>query len=131
MDLIIPKIEMNADLRHVFDELLSAPQHKLEHGPVKAWRDFDHYVYGFIDSKSYMPVAVVEASGRPRCTPGWWINSALRGRGLGNDVIDLLADYLKKDGVEEIGPIPIDGKYYLQSAKLAARLRNHFTTPRT
>jgi hypothetical protein len=37
---LIPKVEMTADLRREFDELLSAPQHKLDHGPVNAWWDF-------------------------------------------------------------------------------------------
>ena len=125
-------MEMNADIRRAFDELLTAPQHALDRGPVNAWMTFDRYVYGFIDSTSGIPVAVVEASGRPISSPGWWINSELRGSGLGNEVIDLLANYLKSDGVCGIGLIPIDtykGQYNVQSKKLAIRLRRHFETP--
>ena len=75
-----------------------------------------------------MPVAIAEASGHP-ASPGWWIDSKYRGQGLGNELVDLLAEHLKAEGVTNIGRIPIDthlGSYNTASSKLVQRLRRHF-----
>lgn len=130
--ILVPKAMMIPDLKQRFDDLVSLPCHASDRGPLKVWGGFEQYLYGFIDSDSQDPVAIAEASGRPIATPGWWITSECRGRGLGKQMIDLLAAYLMKDGVTGLGSIPIDtyaGHYHVQSAKLAARLRRHFLAP--
>ena len=98
-------------------------------GPVKAWRAYSRYLYGFLYLASGQPIAIAEASGRPVSKPGWWIDLDLRGKGFGNELVDLLAAELLADGVTTIGTTPIQtpqGRYDTQSGMLVLRLRAHF-----
>ena len=100
-----------------------------ECGPIKAWFAYKQFLYAFILLDGNSPIAIAEASGRPVSAPGWWIDPDYRGQGYGNELVDLLAQYLRADGVTKIGRIPIqtpNGKYDEQSSRLVMRLRSHF-----
>jgi len=100
-----------------------------ECGPVKAWHAYKQYLYAFVLLDSKTPIAIAEASGRPVSAPGWWIDPDYRGQGYGNELIELLALHMQKDGVTGIGSIPIqtpNGKYDEQSRRLVVRLRSYF-----
>jgi len=100
-----------------------------ECGPVRAWYGYTHYLYAFVPAESQAPIAIAEASGRPASSPGWWIDPKFRSQGYGNELIDLLAEYLRADGVTTIMPILIQtpgGKYDTQSRRLALRLLSYF-----
>lgn len=98
--------------------------------PIKAWYAFRQYLYAFVLLDSKIPVAIAAASGRPVSAPGWWIDPDYRNQGYGNELVDLLAQYLRADGVTDIGTIPIqtpNGKYDEQSKCLVLRLRSYFS----
>lgn len=98
-------------------------------GPLKSWRAYPRYLYGFLDLASVQPIAIAEASGRPVSKPGWWIDIDFRGKGYGNELVDLLAAELLADVVTTIGSIPIQtpqGRYDTQPRMLVLRLRAHF-----
>jgi RimJ/RimL family protein N-acetyltransferase len=100
-----------------------------DYGPPRVWHKHQAFLYAFLHKELKVPIAIAEASVRPRATAGWWVDSQFRGQGYGNEVVDLLATYLKADGVTEIGSIPIDthlGKYNERSIKLAQRFRARF-----
>ena len=107
----------------------SADANEGESGPVRAWRNYQRYLYAFVDTTTGYPIAVAEASGRPTSSPGWWIAPEHRSKGYGYELVDLLAMHLKIDGVTAIGTILIQtpgGAYDDRSRKLEARLRTHF-----
>lgn len=100
-----------------------------ECGPIYAWNNFTRYLYAFLTVDGKTPIAIATASGRPISSPGWWVDPGCRGQNYGNELVDLLARYLKSDGVTEIGDIPIQtpsGQYDAQSQQLVKRLRSHF-----
>ena len=108
---------------------LSLKLHKNDLGPPVVWNTYTNGLFAFFDQDSQRLVALVEASGQDAVRPGWWVDSAFRGKGYGNEVIDLLAALLKSRGVTSIGPIAItthQQEYDVPSTKLAKRLRKHF-----
>lgn len=100
-----------------------------ECGPIRAWKAYPNFLYALVLVQANTVIGLVEASGRPRSGPGWWIDPRFRGKCFGNELIDLLAIRLKQDGVTGLLPMPIQtpgSKYDSQSSKLVARLRAHF-----
>jgi acyl-coenzyme A thioesterase PaaI-like protein len=129
---LIQKEELTPEQLRKLDERL---QYSIkldgECGPVRAWHTYTRYLYAFIHIQDEMVIAIAEASGRPSSSPGWWIDPHYRGQGYGNELVDLLAENLRTDGVTKIMPISIqtpDGKYDTQSRLLVDRLRGHFHT---
>ena len=113
-----------------FDERLQASV-RLEGGcgPVQAWYTYRRYLYGFVSVVDQQSIAIAEASGRPESSPGWWVDPACRSMGYGYELVDLLAEHLRSDGVTSIGRILIQTpghKYDTQSSKLVVRLRGYF-----
>lgn len=113
-----------------FDERLQASVH-LEGlcGPIQAWYRYQRYLYGFVSVVDQEPIAIAEASGRPVSSPGWWVDPACRSMGYGYELVDLLAEHLRGDGVTSIGRVLIrtpGHKYDAQSSKLVSFLRAYF-----
>lgn len=101
-----------------------------ECGPIHAWNSYKYFLYAFLKVDSNTPIAIAEASGRPISSPGWWVAPEYRGQKYGNELVDLLAEHLKSDGVTGIGHIPIqtpNGQYDTQSQRLVTRLRGYFS----
>jgi len=94
------------------------------------WHSYQSGLYAFIHHESRLPIAIAAASGPSYAVvSGWWVDSMFRGRGYGNEVVDLLVMYLKREGYTGAGKIVIDtygGKYLDQSTKLAQRFKAHF-----
>jgi len=131
--VIVPKKELSDEQRRYLDERLAAPEHQNDKGPSQVWNAYEGFLYAFIHKESNLPIAIAEASGRPVATPGWWVDSKFRGQGYGNEVVDLLAEFLKTDGVTDIGAILIESycnEYDEQSTRLARRIRNRFAETR-
>ncbi|MFA6309878.1 MAG: hypothetical protein WCV99_21170 [Sterolibacterium sp.] len=98
-------------------------------GPIVAWNTYQDFLYAFSLADTKIPIGIVEASGRPVCSPGWWIAPKYRGLKYGNDLVDALGPYLLQDRVSSIGPVSIqtpNHKYDDQSSKLVIRLRSYF-----
>lgn len=126
---IVLKAKLTAQQMHYLNERLVAPEHKGDNGPCRVWNVYQFALYAFVDKEVGLPIAIAEASGRPLATPGWWIDKNFRGKGYGNELVDLLAVQLKSEGVTGLGKIPIDthlGSYHEQSSRLARRIRGHF-----
>jgi|CXWL01.1.fsa_nt_gi GNAT superfamily N-acetyltransferase len=118
-----------AELQAFHERLHASIEHEGECGPVRAWYSYTSCLYAFLSSEGAFPVAIAEASGRPISSPGWWVDPIHRGSGYGKELVDLLAQHLRADGVTSIGPMLIQtpgGKYDVQSSKLVVRLRGHF-----
>jgi RimJ/RimL family protein N-acetyltransferase len=125
---IVSKNQLDEAQRQYLNGRLMAPEHANDNGAIRAW-GFDKGLYAFICNQTNVPVGIAEASGGSTRSPGWWIDSQFRGQGFGYELIDLLAEQLKSEGVTAIGRIPIDtylGLHHETSSKLAQRLRRHF-----
>lgn len=110
-------------------ERLALPEHRNDTGPCVVWNTYQSGMLAFFEEPSGQLVSLVECSGDDEVRPGWWIDSAFRGRGYGRTVIDMLVDHLKRRGVKHIGPMPIVtylGQYNDQSSRMAQRLRRQF-----
>lgn len=127
---LVRKEDLSAsELQRFHERLQESVQLEGECGPVRAWYVYSRFLYGFISVADDQPIAIAEASGRPESSPGWWVHPACRGLGYGSELVDLLAQHLREDGVTSIGRMSIQtpgGKYDLQSSKLVSRLRGHF-----
>jgi len=126
---MIEKAELSPERLQLVQERLSLPEHQHDLGPPKVWACYASGLFAFFEETSGQLIALVEASGLDDVRPGWWVDSAFRGRGFGGQVVDLLAQYLKSRGVTHVGKIAIttnQQQYDQQSIKLAQRLRRHF-----
>ena len=126
---IVLKTDLTERQAHHLNERLLAPEHKNDNGPCRVWHIYEVALYAFVEREKALPIGIAEASGRPIATPGWWIDSEYRGAHYGNELVDLLAEQLKSEGVTGIGRITIDtylGTYNEQSSRLAQRIRKHF-----
>ena len=128
LDIVLKADLTERQARHL-NERLSAPEHENDNGPCRVWNRYEVALYAFVERERTLPIGIAEASGRPIATPGWWIDSAYRGAHYGNELVDLLAEQLKSEGVTGIGRITIDtylGTYNEPSSRLAQRIRKHF-----
>jgi RimJ/RimL family protein N-acetyltransferase len=128
--VMLEKIYLTPAQSALIAERLADPVHQYDEGPCRVWNIYQTGMLAFFEESSGQLVSLVEASGHDEVRPGWWIDSAFRGRGYGHAVIDMLADYLKLRGVKRIGRMPIVtycGRYDEQSSKLAQRLRKRFS----
>ncbi|WP_221794634.1 GNAT family N-acetyltransferase [Oceanobacter mangrovi] len=123
---LVAKNRLSAAHLAYLNNRLQRPEHQNDSGPLKVWNIYCHDLYAVILVKEDIPIGIVEASGRPTCTPGWWIDSQYRGQGYGNYLVDELAEFLLVDDVENIGSIPVTGQCASQSGKLAERLKHSF-----
>ena len=128
---LIRKEDLTPDQLGEFDKRLQASiRTEGECGPVRAWYEYTRYLYSFVSRETRTPIAIAESSGRPASGPGWWIDPEFRGQRYGNDLVDALAEHLRKDGVTSILPIQIQtigGRYDMQSSRLEQRMRSHFS----
>lgn len=127
--VIVPKNELSDEQRRYLDARLAAPEHRHDRGPPQVWSRYERFLYAFIDKELDLPIAIAQAPGRPIASPAWWVDSKFRGQGYGNEVVDLLAEFLKTDGVTDIGAIQIESycnEYDEQSIRLARRIRSRF-----
>ncbi|MGH8727578.1 MAG: GNAT family N-acetyltransferase [Burkholderiales bacterium] len=130
--LIVPKNQLSDEQRRYLDERLAVPEHRNDKGPLQVWNKYERFLYAYIHKELNLPIALAQAPGRPVASPAWWIDSKFRGQGYGNEVVDLLAEFLKKDGVTDIGAIQIESycnEYDEQSTRLARRIRSRFGEP--
>ncbi|MCF6254989.1 MAG: GNAT family N-acetyltransferase [Gammaproteobacteria bacterium] len=126
---MIEKSVLSPAQSKLIQERLSLSEHRNDLGPPQVWAAYESGLFALFEETSGRLVALVEASGLNDVQPGWWIDSAFRGRGYGKKVIDILAQHLKARGVTRIGPIAItthQQQYDKQSSKLAQRLRSYF-----
>ena len=127
---IVPKADLTEEQLRYIEERVSAPEHVDDIGPPTVWNIYPNGLYAVIDGDSNTPVGIIEASGPPESVaPGWWLDSRVRGKGLGNKMVDVLAKYLKKLGFTGVGNIPIQTRnqvYDKASSALAKRFRAHF-----
>ena len=126
---IVQKSELSDEQNKYLNERLALPKHSQDKGPPNIWDSSWHYLYAFICKESELPIAIAEASGRPEVSPGWWIDRDYRGQGYGNELVDLLADFVIRDGATTFSAIPIDtfrGEYNEASRKLACRFKEYF-----
>jgi RimJ/RimL family protein N-acetyltransferase len=127
---MVDKPDLSPAQLALIEARLSLPVHEHDEGPSRAWRTYDPTtLYAYFEQSSGELVALVDANGQDDVKPGWWVDSAFRGRGFGAEVVDLLAAKLKARGVTRIGWILIathKQEYDAQSGKLVRRLRRHF-----
>lgn len=127
---IIPKTDLTEEQLKYIAERISAHEHVDDAGPPTVWNVYQQGLYAVIDSESKIPIGIIEASGPPESVaPGWWLDSRVRGKDLGNKMVDALAEYLKKLGFTGVGHIRIQSRnqvYDEASSALEKRFRAHF-----
>jgi hypothetical protein len=128
---LIKKAELTVIQAEHLQLRLELEMHRDDGGPVKCWNIYSSGLFAFIELDSGLPIAIAEASGNDCVRPGWWIDSDFRNKKYGYELVDLLAEYLKAQGVRQVGPILIQtlqGSYDTRSTKLALRFRSHFSS---
>jgi len=123
---LIEKSKLSDDQLFAINQRLKDPVHKYDAGPPEVWNRYQNYMFAVVRKDDDAIIGLVEASGRPVACPGWWIDSEYRNQGYGYQVMDTLAEYLVRDGVKKIGPIPMQGNSQEHSKKLVKRLRESF-----
>ncbi len=128
--LIVPKSDLTDEQLRYINERISAPEHKDDAGPPSCWNTYQHGLYAVLDKYSHIPVGIIEASGPPESVaPGWWLDSKVRGKGLGSKMVDALAIYLKSIGYTGVGNIRIQTNQQNHdgaSSALKKRFLSHF-----
>ncbi len=113
-------------------ERLGAPEHQNDVGPCRVWHVYQSGLYAFVLNETGLPIGIAEASGpSDAVNAGWWIDSEFRGRGYGNELIDLLAPRLKQCRYTGAGTILVTthrAEYDEPSRKLKQRFLAHFRT---
>lgn len=122
---IVEKNKLSINQNAYLEERLNSEEHRNDAGPLSVWNIYQNGLYAVINTEDKL-IGIVEASGRPICSPGWWIDKRYRGQGFGYELVEVLAEYLVNDGVTFIGNIPIQGNNQEQSSKLAIRFKNKF-----
>jgi len=88
------------------------------------------FIFVVLFSETNKPIGLLYRGGPKEATSvSWWLDHKFRGRGIGNEMVDLFANILKKEGVTRIAPLPIEphqGRHNIASEKLAIRLKAHF-----
>src|SRR6266568_5334828 len=106
---IVPKSELSGEQARQLKERLSAPEHQCDRGPPQVWNTYQAGLYGVVDVNSNQVIGIVEASDSKDCvSPGWWLDSRVRGKRYGNKLVDALATYLKQQGYTGVGKIRIE-----------------------
>lgn len=127
---IVPKFRLSEVQLQWIDERLSAQEHVDDCGPPRVWSTYQQGLYAAIDEETNKPIGLIEVSGPTDCiSPGWWLDSTVRGKGYGNQLVDALAAYLKSQGYTGAGRITIQTKggiYDQASQALAKRFQSHF-----
>lgn len=107
-------------------------EHRGDPGPCRDWEmeSLGWFIFIVLFNETTQPIGLLYRGG-PKDTTSvtWWLDQKFRGRGIGNEVIDLFAHILKGEGVTRIAPIiiePYRGQRNFASEKLALRLRAHF-----
>lgn len=121
-----PKPELTLQQQQSVIARLSAPAHEKDNGPIRVWNTYSHGLYAFFRILDREFIGIAESSGTPLTTAGWWIDSRFRGEGYGNDLVDLLADTRRSEGVSGVTNSPIDshlGQYAAASGRLMERFR--------
>lgn len=109
-----------------------ADEHRGDRGPCRDWEmeSLTSFIFVVLLKETNMPIGLLYRGGPKDATSiSWWIDQKFRGRGIGNEMVDLFANVLKKEGVASIAPIPSEpyrGRQNIASEKLAMRLRGHF-----
>src|SRR5207253_644170 len=110
----------------------TADEHRDDGELCRTWEmeSLASFIFVVFLKENNMPIGLLYRGGPPTATSvSWWIDLPLRRRGLGNEMVDLFATFLKGEGVTGIAPLPIEpyqGRQNIASEKLATRLRKHF-----
>jgi hypothetical protein len=131
---IVPKAEVAPELIAFLSVRIAAPEHTHDNGACRSWSGENttpKLCVVFLDCCGKdEAIGVLFADGPPDATgAAWWLDSRYRQKGLGSEMIDAYAVFLKARGVTGIRSIAIDtfaGKYHEESSSLARRLREHF-----
>lgn len=118
---LVPKADLTQDQLDYIEQLISMPAHGNDAGPPRVWRDWTNGMFAVTDYDDSTPIGLVEASGTPP-SPGWWIDSRLRGQRYGSALVDALADHLIKQGIYSVGHMLVQGNDCQASQKLVLRL---------
>lgn len=130
---ITPRTELSPEQIDIVSARIDAVEHTFDNGACKSWHDVTLYPHLYVAqvAKPSHWVGVLYADGQPNeISASWWLDSKFRGQGLGSEMVDAFAAYLKKyKNVTGVGDIRVDtfkGEYHAQSSALAVRFKNHF-----
>jgi RimJ/RimL family protein N-acetyltransferase len=111
-------------------QLGSCDEHAFDRGAITNWKEYAGTVLVIVLRVSGLPIGLISASGpQGEMDVAWWVASHYRQKGFAREAIDLLAAYLKRQGVSGIRPITVDtyrGAHNAASAALVRRLKRHF-----
>jgi RimJ/RimL family protein N-acetyltransferase len=111
---------------------LANPENQHDKGPPTVWDIYSHsskQFFAFVLKDTRQAIGIVHVSISPNADAGWWIDSQFRGKGYGNELVDLLANRLKEIGYTSAEGITIDtfaGQYHNRSQRLRERFQAHF-----
>ena len=128
---IVKKEKLNGEQTSHLRDRTAADEHRAD-GPCKNWEpeSLTPFIFVVVLKETNKPIGILYRGGPKEATSvSWWLDQKFRGCGIGNEMVDLFANILKKEGVTGILPLTIEsyrGQRNIASEKLAMRLRAHF-----
>jgi len=129
---IIERKNLNEQQRSYLRDRTTADEHRDDGALCRTWEmeSLASFIFVMLLEETNIPIGLLYRGGPPTATSvSWWIDRRFRGRGLGNEMVDLFATLLKEEGVTGVAPLPIEpyqGQENIASEKLVTRLRRHF-----
>lgn len=125
---IVKKGDLSVEQSKHIAERIESDDHRDDAGPPEVWDAYQSGMYAFfLIEEDNTLIGLAEGSGRPIAAPGWWIDFNHRVKGYGSELVEMLAEYLVKDGVTEIGNIRVEGNAEEASQKLKKRFLDRFS----
>lgn len=100
---IIPKDQLNTSQLGYIERRIADGAHVEDPGPIRVWNIYEQGLYAAVDECGTM-VALFEASGPvSEVSPGWWVDSKFRSKGVTKAAVQEFARYLKDQGYTGVG----------------------------
>jgi len=126
---IIKRDQLNEEQKCCLRSRISADEHRNDPGPCRNWEldSLTSFIFVVLSKETNRPIGILYRDGPRNATSvSWWLDQRFRGRGLGYDMVEIFANFLRGEGVTGIAPLPIEphrGQQNIASEKLAVRLR--------
>jgi RimJ/RimL family protein N-acetyltransferase len=124
---MVPKTQLSKEQAAHLRQRIAQPIHAGD-AVASGWDHTDNGMVAFVRTGDDLPIGIADVSGLPVVSPAWWLDLDYRGQGYGNDLVDLIGDYI--DSIHaKLGNMVIQTKnreYDEQSTKLVKRLRARF-----
>lgn len=133
---IVKREKLNQEQTSHLRGRTTADEHRGDGVLCRDWemKSLASMIFVVLLKETFEPIGLFYRGGpKNAISVSWWLDQKFRRRGIGNEMVDLFAKVLKREGVTRIVPLTIEpyrGQRNIASEKLAKRLREHFDNTR-